>query len=56
MIFLFAVYLLLFLCALRLVTEREKALVANRQYNTLLSEQQIRDAEMDRKVGDKGSL
>ncbi|KAL4240213.1 Regulatory protein [Mactra antiquata] len=34
----------------KLVTEREKQLVANRQYNTLLTEQQIRDTAIDRKL------
>ncbi|XP_052786519.1 uncharacterized protein LOC128221898 isoform X2 [Mya arenaria] len=34
----------------KLVTEREKQLLSSRQYNTLLSEQQRRDAEIDRKL------
>ncbi|XP_053382618.1 uncharacterized protein LOC123564356 [Mercenaria mercenaria] len=34
----------------KLVTEREKQLVSSKQYNTLVSEQKLRDAELDRKL------
>ncbi|XP_060604689.1 AP-1 complex-associated regulatory protein-like isoform X2 [Ruditapes philippinarum] len=36
----------------KLVTEREKQLLSTKRYNTLFSEQQLRDAEIDRKLQD----
>ncbi|XP_052266409.1 AP-1 complex-associated regulatory protein-like isoform X2 [Dreissena polymorpha] len=34
----------------KLVTEREKQLLSNRQYNTLIKEQKLHDAEIDRQL------